>query len=231
MTLPGERFEVSGSGIVARSRGFTLIELMIVAVIIAIGVALAVPTYENTVQKRRLTSAAESIASFLSLVQGEAIKRNETVAISIKRANDGSTWCAGAMIRTAATDHCDCEETTATENDYCDFNPGGAGSPQVINQVGFDKFTMNSSRAGATASNDFNFNFDPVRGVKVLDSGLVDGNSHQLTLLSDNSKYSLLVDISVTGRIRVCNPASDKEVPGFKSCALIVAPPPPPLPF
>ena len=226
-----EKFMAVNSGTMVRNKGFTLIELMIVGVIIAIGLALAVPTYQDTVQKRRVTAAAESIASFLTLVQGEAIKRNETIAISVKRASSGATWCAGAMIRTAATDHCDCEETTATENDHCDFNPGGAGDPRVINHVGFESFTMNSSRAGALASNDFNFNFDPVRGVKVLDSGLVDGNSHQVTLLSKNTKYSLLVDISVTGRIRVCNPDSNKKVPGFKSCALIVAPPPIPLPF
>ncbi len=150
MTTPRERFMDSSSGTMVRNRGFTLIELMIAVVIVAIGVALAVPTYQNTVQKRRVTGAAESIAAFLTLAQGEAIKRNETIAISVKRAGDGRTWCAGAMIRTAATDHCDCEETTATENDYCDFNPGGAGSPRVINQVGFDGFTMNSSRAGAT---------------------------------------------------------------------------------
>ncbi|MCW8924821.1 MAG: prepilin-type N-terminal cleavage/methylation domain-containing protein, partial [Xanthomonadales bacterium] len=37
----------SASG--ARRKGFTLIELMITVVIVAIGVVLAVPTYQNTV--------------------------------------------------------------------------------------------------------------------------------------------------------------------------------------
>ena len=212
------------------SRGFTILELMIVLVVVAIGVALAVPTYERTMQKRAVTNAAESIAAFLALAQGEAIKRNEVVAVSVKRNTAGTSWCLGAMIRTAATDHCDCESTTTTDADYCDFNTNGAGAPQLINQVEFDRFTMTSARSGATASNDFNFNFDPVRGTKALDSGLIDGNSHQVTLVSENSKYSLLVDIAVTGRIRVCNPDTNKKVPGFSSCVAVSVPPPPPPP-
>ncbi|MCW8926500.1 MAG: GspH/FimT family pseudopilin, partial [Xanthomonadales bacterium] len=210
----------------ARRKGFTLIELMITVVIVAIGVVLAVPTYQNTVQKRRLTDAAESIAAFLALAQGEAIKRNETIAVSFERENDGKTWCLGAMIQTAGTDYCDCESTSTGDDDYCDFNPGGAGAPQIINQVGFESFTMNGSWEGGSPDNDFQLYFDPVRGVKVDSSGVVDGNTHRARLVSDNSKYSLQVEISVTGRILVCNPVSDKKVPGFKNCAALPAPPP-----
>ena len=213
------------------SKGFTLLELMIVMVIVAIGVALAVPSYQDTLQKRRLTNAAESIASVLAQAQGEAIKRNETVAVSIKRASSGSSWCVGAMIKTAATDHCDCESTSAGDSDYCDFNPTGAGAPQFINEVGFKDFTVVTALASST-NNDFNFNFDPVRGIKVTDAGVADGDTHEITLISSNGNYSLRVDTSVTGRIRVCNPDSTKEVPGFQSCpvAIVTPPPPPPAP-
>ena len=82
---------------IGKSRGFTLIELMIALVITAILIALATPSYQNTIQKRRVTSAAESIASLLALAQGEAIKRNELVAVSIMR-ESGTSWCVGAMI-------------------------------------------------------------------------------------------------------------------------------------
>jgi type IV fimbrial biogenesis protein FimT len=199
-----------------RIRGFTLIELMIVVVIVAISLTLAVPTYQNIVEKRRVTNAAMQIASFLALTHGAAIKHNKVVAVSIKRdGSDGKTWCLGAMIKTVATDDCDCESTSSGNADYCDFNPDGAGAPILINQVGFQSFTMN----GSSPNDDFNFYFDPVRGTKVADDGTtIDGNSHDVTLESTNEKYSLSVEISVTGRVRVCNPDSTKAVPGYKSC-------------
>ena len=200
------------------SRGFTLIELVIVVVIVAIGVALAVPSYENIVQKRRVTSAAEQIAAFLALAQGEAVKRNEVVVVSVERDSGGAVWCVGAMIKTAADDHCDCESTSVNDDDYCDFNVDGVGAPQLINQDGFQSFTMSDSAVGAIPNNDFNFNFDPIRGIKVLDSGSADGNLHSVTLISSNTNYSLRVGISVTGRVRVCSPVSTKAVPGFKPC-------------
>jgi type IV fimbrial biogenesis protein FimT len=208
-----------------------LLELMIVTVIVAVGVALAVPTYENTMQKRRLTQGVEKIAAFLSLVQSEAIKRNETVAVTVKRNSAGDSWCLGAMIQTAATDHCDCESTTPADADYCDFDPAGAGAPQLINHVGFEKFKMTGAAVQYVTNNDFSFNFDPVRGIKVQDDGTVDPRLHDVMLESDNGKYSLVVDVAVTGRIRVCNPYTAKKVPGFGVCPrVIVLPPPPPSP-
>lgn len=219
----------SGTG-----KGFTLIELMITVVIVAVGVALAVPTYERTMQKRELTNAAEGIAAFFALAQGEAIKRNETIAVTVKRNTAGDTWCLGAMIRTAATDHCDCDlnpVTQAGEPDFCDFDPAGAGAPQLFNSAGYRKFTMTSAMAGGTASNDIQFYFDPIRGIKVDNSGTIDPNTHRATLLSKNLKNSLRVELSVTGRIFVCNPDSTKKVPGFDVCSVIPAPPPPPAPI
>ena len=207
-------------------KGFTLLELIIVMVIVAIGVALAVPSYQDTLQKRRLTNAAESIASFLSLAQGEAIKRNKTVAISITRDGE-TTWCAGAMIKTPDTaDHCDCtkkEIADASDSDYCDFAPlpGDIPLPKLINEVGFESFTVQTARTVADTripEDDFNFNFDPVRGIKVDDLGLADAVIHDFTLVSSNEKYSLKVDMDVTGRIRVCNPVLTKKVPGFRPC-------------
>lgn len=200
------------------NRGFTLIELLIVVVIVAIAVALAVPTYQNVVQKRRVTSAAEQIAAFFTLAQSEAVKRNEVVAVTVTRNGGGTVWCVGAMIKTAADDHCDCESTIASADDYCDFNVDGVSAPQLINQTGFQSFTMNNSAVGGTPNTDFNFNFDPIRGIKVLDSGAADSDRHDVTLISSNTNYSLRVGISVTGRVQVCSPVSTKAVPGFKPC-------------
>jgi len=218
MTTSRKKRIVSCYWMNTKNNGFTLIELMIVIVIVAIGVAIAVPSYENIIQKRRLTTAAMEVAAFLSLTQGAAVKLNEVVAVSVERNGAGTSWCLGATIRTAADDHCDCMSTVVADGDYCDFNVDGAGAPILINEEGFSRLTMNSSRVGGAANSNFNFNFDPVRGTKILDNGIIDTDTHDISLISENSKYSLRVDISVTGRVQVCNPDSDKKVPGFNSC-------------
>ena len=194
-------------------------------VIVAVGVSLAVPSYQDIVQKRRITNGAMEIAAFLALTHGAAIKSNKPVAVSIKRESDGDVWCLGAMIKTTDDDHCDCESNSPGDGNYCDFNPEGAGAPMMVNQVGYERFTMNDSRVAGTSNNDFNFNFDPVRGVKLADDGItVDGNNHDITLLSTNDNYSLRVSISVTGRVSVCSPDSAKKVPGFDdvNCRAVV---------
>jgi type IV fimbrial biogenesis protein FimT len=221
MSMKPSVIDIKGSNLRSRPsiRGFTLIELIIVVVIVAISVALAVPTYQNIVQKRQVTSAAEQIAAFLAMAQGEAVKRNEVVAVSVKRDSDGAAWCVGAMVKTAADDHCDCSTSD------CYFNVDGVGVLQLINETGFQSFTMNDSTVTdpitniATTKNDFYFNFDPIRGIKVSDGGFADASLHEVTLLSSNTNFSLSVGISVTGRVRVCNPVSTKTVPGFKPCA------------
>ena len=51
-------------GIRITNKGFTLLELMIVMVIVAIGVALAVPAYQDLMQRRETTSKAEQLSAF-----------------------------------------------------------------------------------------------------------------------------------------------------------------------
>ena len=91
------------------SQGFSILELMITLTLMAIISALAVPSYQHAVEKRRITSGAESIAAFVSTIQTESIKRNRAVRVSYSTGAYGS-WCIGAE---NADEHslCDCMKT------------------------------------------------------------------------------------------------------------------------
>ena len=186
-----------------KNKGFTLIELMITVVIIAVAVALAVPSFDRVRQKRQTTSAAEQVAAFISNAQSEAVKRNEEVTVSITRTNN-TTWCLGAIVGTTA---CDCTETVTTETDYCDIEDVA----QILNSTEWPLAQVTAS--GVSADNVFTF--DPVRGI-MLTADL--GNDHFLTVVSESGDYSLQVDVAATGRLRVCNPDSSKKVAGYDSC-------------
>lgn len=210
------------SGIQYRvNRGFTLVEVMITMVIVAIGVALAMPTWENAVQKRMTTSAAEELAAFFTHAQSEAVRGGELVTVTIQRNVGGTNWCAGSINQTqmdAVTEtHCHCWDNDPTVDKFCEFDDE---TPRRITASSYEGFLMDRSAedVGRTGDNHLFFSFDPIRGIKLDELGNVVSDSPEVTLISDNGKHKLKVEVAVTGRVRICSPIAAKAVPGYKAC-------------
>jgi type IV fimbrial biogenesis protein FimT len=62
-----------------RSRGFTMVELLIAMVIVALLLLLAVPTFAEFMRNARIRNTADSIAGGIRLAQTEAVRRNQNV--------------------------------------------------------------------------------------------------------------------------------------------------------
>jgi type IV fimbrial biogenesis protein FimT len=177
------------------SRGFTLIELVIVMVIVGVGLSLAVPTFKDIRERRQTTAQATELSAFLSYAQSVAVKRNRPISIELQYTTP-TNWCVGA----------------AETLDGCDCTGGGVvcnveGDTKVMSSATYDKAKMLTPAADKVLA------FDPIRGI------MIDTDPHSFTLQSQNGKYELRVDIGITGRIKICNPDSSKAVPGFKACA------------
>ena len=182
------------------NKGFTLLELMIVMVIVAIGVALAVPAYQDIIQRRETTSKAEQLSAFLAYAQSEAVKTNEMISVQLSY-TDKDNWCIGVS---EGDSGCDC-----TVSDACLLD----GVERVLSSA-----TQTTSSMTGYNGADLTFVFDPIRGTMISeDLNVVDG--HFFTLESDNKNWELRVDVGVTGRIRICYP--NKIVPGYKQCPSI----------
>lgn len=69
--------------------GFTLIELMITVAIAAVLLAVAVPSFTNTIKRNQIDSQLRELASHVTLARSEAISRSVTVTIC--RSNDQAT--------------------------------------------------------------------------------------------------------------------------------------------
>jgi prepilin-type N-terminal cleavage/methylation domain-containing protein len=67
--------------------GITLIEMLVVVSIIAIAAAITYPSVNSGVDSLRLTSAADSIVSFLNGALVRADRRQELVEVTISRAD------------------------------------------------------------------------------------------------------------------------------------------------
>jgi len=83
----------SSAARVRHRAGFTLIELMIVLVILAVILAIGLPGFSNVFLGTRLSNYANELVSSVYIARGEAIKRN--LAVTLCASADGTT-CSGA---------------------------------------------------------------------------------------------------------------------------------------
>jgi type IV fimbrial biogenesis protein FimT len=184
----------------SRQTGFTLIEIMMSIVLLAIGAALSLPSYREMVEKRQLTHGAEQIMAFVNSAQMEAMKQNSIVTVSYSRADDND-WCFGATLGATA---CDCNETTSTETDFCAIDT----APHVITNANAGNGDLVKSITGDGA-----YSFDPVRGILTdLDDSLA------VEMSSNNQDYQLNLTVSNTGQAILCSKDASHKVPGYGVC-------------
>jgi type IV fimbrial biogenesis protein FimT len=84
------------------THGFTLVELMVVVALIAILLAVAVPSFKSVVQRNRIAAQLNGFISDVHLARSEAIKRG--LPVSLCASSDGAncletnTWHLGWMM-------------------------------------------------------------------------------------------------------------------------------------
>lgn len=76
-----------------KTTGFTLIELLVTVSVLAILLAVAIPSMQTFVVRNRLAAVNNDLMTALNMARSEAIKRATTV--SVCRTNDNGTTCAG----------------------------------------------------------------------------------------------------------------------------------------
>jgi type IV fimbrial biogenesis protein FimT len=90
----------------AGARGFTLVEMMIAIAVMAILLAVAVPSFNDALLGNRLAAHANSLVASVALARGEAIKRNGTVTLcaSADGVNCSSSggWEQGWIVKSSA---------------------------------------------------------------------------------------------------------------------------------
>lgn len=179
---------------VAKPLGFTLIEMMIVITILAISMALGIPSYRTWVQNTQIRNAAESIQNGLQRARTEALVRNTNVAFALIGAD--SSW----------------QVTQVNPAELIDSRSGAEGSKNVT-AAGFDK-NLN----GAAAST-ITFSSLATVVVNALVAGVAPPTLRRVeldsTVLSAADSRELWVTIGagdVGTNVRMCDP--EPSLPG-----------------
>jgi len=197
-------------------QGFSLIEVMMSVVLIAIGLTLALPSYRDMVEKRQITNGAEQLASFINTAQGVAMKTNQVVTVSYSKTAEND-WCVGAV---SGTTPCDCTVTNTAAADYCMI-----ATQPIVDIPASDRpdqpYVLNASQTGNlelmhSMEGDGAYKFNPVRGLfQKLDDSL---GSLTVEMRSPSEDFRLNLVVSSTGKVLLCSDDSEHGVPGYAVC-------------
>lgn len=104
---PGPPLTIAGAGELRTCRcGFTLVELILVSVVLAILTAVAIPGFSNTSRRLRAEQTAFHVAQLLRYARGVAVTEQATIACAwdaqLRRAYL-ERWTEGAWVRVSGS--------------------------------------------------------------------------------------------------------------------------------
>ncbi|MGL5948294.1 MAG: GspH/FimT family pseudopilin, partial [Aeromonas sp.] len=160
------------------TRGFTLLELMLVIALVSVLLAIALPSYRDLRQTQRLRAATQAVYTDMMLLKANAVKRGQNLSLIIF--NGGSAnWCYRIAVDAASCNSC---------ADSCASLDGRMGSDAAE----FSGINLAASYAPVSLNRQ-------VITFGVRRSGLPAGN---ITLTSGD--YGLRVLTNNLGRVRTC---------------------------
>lgn len=190
------------------TRGLTLIELLVVVAVVAIITTLALPSYRAIMEKRQVTSGAQQLAAFVSSAQLEAVKRNQRVAVRYDFTEVGD-WCLGIVNEESdgwdESSGCTC--SAIPEDNTCQLDD--AARIMIPANLSYDE-----ALEAIVGAEDSFYVIDPVRGMM---DDFTDVVSFQFVSKPEQT-YALNVEVTPTGRVRICSDTGDQKVPGFEEC-------------
>jgi len=189
-----------------KNAGFTLLETMIVVAIIGIVSALAVPSYQDMIERNRLKQAVEGLKSDLQWMRTETIKQSCNLQGSF---TNGATWSYQIYIPPAAVG-----TTCAVQhvNHGCAAAATANCNIRTVNSTQFTGTTMGTVAFFSSPTTGAEFDFR--RG----EAKRSNNNSNNGRVELGSSNYIVKVVVASVGRVKICNIAGSNGLSGYEDC-------------
>ncbi len=142
-------------------RGFTLIEMLVAIVVMAILAAIAVPSFNSIVISSRLKTYSNDLVAALNLARSEAIKRSGRVVLC-KSANgtactNAGNWAQGWIVFVDGNNDAavNAGEVIVAKQGALSSGFSLTGSANVANYLSFDAQGMPKQTSGSVQSGSF----------------------------------------------------------------------------
>ncbi|WP_105903086.1 GspH/FimT family pseudopilin [Vibrio gangliei] len=176
------------------ARGFTLIEMLISLVVLAVLLAAAVPSFGGMSERSKMQRLAEELQGFFVQTKSEAVLRNQPVYLNFVKIGSEYSGEWGLATRASATPATSLSSAQSDALVYLDGHP-------------FKNITVNFPMANGSTLLSV-LEFEPVNGKPIQPSSL--------SFFVDANKPLKLVFSNVTGRIRICGDGG--AFYGYPSC-------------
>jgi prepilin-type N-terminal cleavage/methylation domain-containing protein len=193
--------------------GFTLIELVVTMVVLAILAMAAQPSLRDFFDRYRLRGAGDAVVSVISNARAEAVKTNLDVAVAFS--GTGANWCLGADAETTPTGGNPANEiVTAADAD--------AAKCTCSDPASTTECRVSGQRSAVEVGAFPNIAISNVPAAFGLDNKLgtiVPLGTPAVTLTSPSGRYDVNVQMNALGQARLCTPSGKPTMAGVPPCS------------
>ena len=183
------------------ARGFTLIELMVAIVLLAILIKLSLPSFTAWINNTKVRTVAESLQTGIRLAQAEAVRQNRSVvlaftngvpdpATAITAAANGNRWAIQTLAQFGGADGTFVQAGSLTD----------VAAGVTITGVSALCFNSNGRLITAAAATIQSFTTPQISGATCSPSDAT------FTIDRAGSDRALKVMVTASGSVRMCDP-------------------------